>query len=259
MAGNKGMKIENIMEALTKDALYTYEFDVTTGVVEQEIIGKDCFNYTQALGLKAPCFFDEMVKRSFENALKCRYTADSYIRELSSKSLLHAFSCGKRRLEANLYRADSDEYVRLTYFLAQEDSHVKAYVICEDITARDKGRGSLVDLDNQNLKLERDALTQEKRDLTEERDTLTQQKKDLTEERDTLTQEKRDLTAAKNVLTEENIELTRASDAVHAMLKAGSYVCTYDLSGDQMVGIRYSGALRKPHFLQGCRTISARR
>lgn len=316
------MKIENIMEALTKDALYTYEFDVTTGVVGQEIVGKDGFNYTEALGLNAPCSFDEMVKRSFGDTLKCRYTADSYIRELSCRSLLHAFVCGKRRLEANLYRADSDEYVRLLYFLAQdeESGHVKAYVICEDITDLEKGKSSSADLDNKNLKIERDTLTREKRDLTEERDTLTQEKKDLTEERDTLTQEKRDLTeerdgltqekrdlteerdglrqekrdlteerdglreekrslteerdtltqekhdlteerdglrqekqdltAAKNVLTEANIELTRAADAVHAMLKAGSYVCTYNLNGDQMTGIKYSEALRKLYGYQ---------
>lgn len=31
------MDIDSIIKALTKDALYTYEFDVTTGIVEKTI------------------------------------------------------------------------------------------------------------------------------------------------------------------------------------------------------------------------------
>lgn len=404
------MNIQNIMEALVNDALYTYEFDVTTGIVEKDIIGKDGFNFTTELGLESPCFFDELVKRSFGDVLKCRYTADSYIKDLSCASLLNAYQCGKRRLEANLYRADLDRYVRLTYFLSRrpENDHIIAYVICEDITALEKGKDNSIDLDNKNLKLERqsltddlnyqnnftkilmeqmncgvlaystpdfyllhanhealhifgwkdyeeaqyklthmwdritfsdpsdkkkliqlrkkegilqykfminsgtdqarqilaeskslsgrhsglvvistfmdvthtlmleadkktltgrndvltqekwnltqerDVLTQEKKDLTQERDVLTQEKKDLTQERDVLTQEKKDLTEERNVLTlernflsEENIELNRAADAVHAILKAGSYVCAYDQKGELMLGIKYSTALRK--------------
>ena len=332
------MNTAHIMEALVADALYTYEFDVTTGMVDKDIISRNGYNFTRELGLKSPCSFDELVKRSFGHILQCRYTADSYIKDLSCASLLYAYQCGKRRLEANLYRADADSYARLTYFLAcnPENNHIIAYVICEDITDLEKGKGSSVDLDNKNLKLERDVLTQEKKDLTEERDVLTQEKKDLTQERDVLTQEKKDLTEERDVLTQEkkdltqerdvltqekkdlteqrdsltqekqsltlerdsltqekqnltlerdslslekqsltlerdsltqekkdlteerdvltlernflsaeNIELNRAADAVHAILKAGSYVCAYDQSGDEMLGIKYSTALRK--------------
>ena len=204
------MDIDSIIKALTKDALYTYEFDVTTGIAEKDLIDRQGVNYTEALGLKAPCSFDEMVKRSFGDFLGCRYTSDSYIRELSCKSLLHAYECGRRKLEANLHQAG--QYVRLTYFLSQNpgNNHVKAFVVSEDITDMEIWKHEI--------------LTKEKNDLTQERN-------DLTEERD--------------VLTEENIELTRAADAVHAMLKAGSYVCAYSPNGDKMLGIKYSEALRK--------------
>lgn len=46
-------------------------------------------------------------------------------------------------------------------------------------------------------------------------------------------------------MSEENIELNRAADAVYAILKAGSYVCAYNQDGDQMLGIKYSAALRR--------------
>ena len=297
------MNVNNVLKALVNEALYTYEFDVTTGIVVEDIVDRNGVNMTATLGLKAPCSFDEMVKRSFGDFLKCRYTADSYIKELSSESLLHAYNCGRRRLEANVHQTDRDTYVRLTYLLSEnmENNHVLAYVIGEDITDLEKGRDSSVAQDNKNLKLQRDVLTREKQNLTEERDVLTREKHDLTEERDVLTREKHDLTEERDVLTREkhdlteerdvltrekrdlteerdglaqdkrnlteerdvltrekwnlteerdilteaNIELTRASDAVHAMLKAGSYVCTYNHKGDEMLGIKYSQALRK--------------
>ena len=353
------MDNRNIMEALLKDALYTYEFDVTTGIVVEDIIDRTGCNITKALGLSSPCLFDEMIRRAFGDFLKCRYAADSYLKDLSSHTLLHAYVCGKRRLEANLYQTVQDQYVRLTYLLSRNpaDDHVLAFVICEDITELEKGRDSSFELDNRSLKLERDtltrqkhdlteerdaltrqrndlteerdaltrqrndlteerdaltqqrddlteerdaltrqrndlteerdaltrqrndlteerdaltqqrddlteerdaltrqrndlteerdALTRQRNDLTEERDALTQQRNDLTEERDALTQQRNDLTEERDVLTAENIELTHAADAVHAMLKAGSYVCAYSATGDQMVGIKYSEALRK--------------
>ncbi len=49
----------------------------------------------------------------------------------------------------------------------------------------------------------------------------------------------------RNFLSEENIELNRAADAVHAILKADSYVCAYNQSGDEMLEIKYSAALRR--------------
>lgn len=90
-------------------------------------------------------------------------------------------------------------------------------MICDDVTDLERMRGDSLHLDNTNLKRERDALTKERNDLTEERD----------------------------VLSEENGELTRAADAVHFILNAGSFVCTYNLQGNTMLGIKYSQAMRR--------------
>ena len=144
------MNVNNVLKALVNEALYTYEFDVTSGIVAEDIVDRDGINITAALGLKAPCSFDEMIMRSFGDFLKCRYTSDSYIKELLSEALLDAYECGRRRLEANIYQTAVEQYVRLTYLLScnPEDGHVLAYVICEDITDLEKGKGSSVDLDN---------------------------------------------------------------------------------------------------------------
>ena len=297
------MNKNDIFEALISDAKYTYEFDVTTGVVEYDIVDRDGNNITKELGMQAPCMFDEMLERSFGEYLKCRLITDSYVKKLSRKALLDAWDSGRKRMEINLYLSDRDEYVRLTYYLfaTPHDQHVHAYVVCKDITDLEKRKGRSTDRDNRNLMKERDTLTRQKNDLTEERDTLTRQKNDLTEERDTLTRQKNDLTEERDTLTRqkndlteerdtltrqkndlteerdtltrqkndlteerdtltrqkndlteerdilslENTELNHAVDAVHSILKAGSYVCTYDAKGDGLLGIKYSESLRK--------------
>lgn len=77
-------------------------------------------------------------------------------------------------MEANIYYAALNKYVRITYLLfrGSENDHVLAYVICDDVTKLEEMRGDSLNLDNTNLKRERDALTQRNIDLTEERGQL---------------------------------------------------------------------------------------
>ena len=360
---SKNMQENRLVQALTRNALYTYEFDVTLGLVTEEIIDRRGVNFTKILGLKVPCSFDLMMERAFGAALERRYTSESSVANLSRQVLLDAFAAGKTKLEANIYYSTQNQYVRITYLLSPdpENGHVLAYVICDDVTDLEEMRGDSLHLDNTNLKRERDALTKERNSLTKERDSLTRRNSDLTEERDDLTRrnsdlteerddltrrnsdlteerddltrrnsdlteerddltrrnsdlteerddltrrnsdlteerddltrrnsdlteerddltrrnsdltEERDdltrrnsgltverddltrknnnLTEERDVLSEENVELTRAADAVHSILNAGSFVCTYNPQGTALLGIKYSEAMRK---LYGC-------
>ncbi len=320
---SKKLQENRLIEALTGNSLYTYEFDVSIGLVEEEIISRNGVNFTEILGLEVPCSFDAMMEKSFGDALKCRYTSESSVTGLSRQALLDAFENGKTKLEANIYYAAWNKYVRVTYLLSRdpESGHVLAYVICDDVTGLEQMRGDSLHIDNANLKRERDALTKERNDLTVERDDLTRRNSDLTEERDDLTRrnsdlteerddltrrnsdlteerddltrrnsdlteerddltrrnsdltEERDdltrrnsdltverddltrvndnLTEERDVLSEENVELTRAADAVHSILNAGSFVCTYNLQGNMMLGIEYSDAMRKLYGYSG--------
>ena len=213
----KKTRPEDVLGALTGGAQYTYEFDVSAGIIEKDIIRKDGFNFTKALGLTSPCTFDEMIRRSFgDEYLNCSYTIDSYMKELSVEALLHAYACGKTKVEAQVYYPHKDQYVRLTYLLSRdrENSHVLAYVICEDITVLEKGKNSLLNQDNRDLKAQRDVLTKEKSDLTEERDALTRERNDLTEERDSLTRQRNDLTEERDTLTRQKNDLTEERDTL---------------------------------------------
>lgn len=129
---------EKLAEILLEDAYYTYEVDVTTGLIGGEIIGSNGYNYTETM---AGCSFDEMVQRVlYGNNTNVEFTVDSFMQELSCKALLEAFEEGKRRVEFKIHSKQPHAYHRLTYLLDREEQtgHVKAYVLCQDITEMEK-------------------------------------------------------------------------------------------------------------------------
>lgn len=202
----------NLWEALTRNSLYTFTFDVSANLVEETIVSRSGVNFTEILGLEIPCSFDDMLERAFGEALQCRYTSESAVTNISRQTLLDAYEKGKTKLEANIYYAAWNKYVRITYLLFRkpENSHVLAYVICDDVTRLEEMRGDSLNLDNTNLKRERDDLTRRNSDLTEERNSLTKDNDNLTEQR--------------NVLSEENGELIRAAASV--LRRADGYPVT---------------------------------
>lgn len=126
-----------LSEALLSDALYTYVFDVTTGMIEEDIISQDGSNYMKIFGLTSPYSFDEIIERSFNNEyLHIEYTLDSSVQKLSCDELMKAYNTGKRRIEVKVYLAEKQQYNRLTYLLVREEEsgHIIAYVMCQDIT-----------------------------------------------------------------------------------------------------------------------------
>lgn len=134
---NMGDYERKLARALLKDALYTYTFDVTTGVIEHDVVSKNGFNYTKALGLTSPCDFDEMTRRSFEcKHLHISYTLDSASTEISCAELIKAYESGRRRVEIKVYFEEKSIYSRLTYMLDRDDTtgHIMCYVMSQDIT-----------------------------------------------------------------------------------------------------------------------------
>jgi len=89
---SKNMQENRLVEALTRNSLYTFEFDVSIGLVEEEIVDRNGVNFTKILGLSVPCSFDAMMERAFGQALECRYTSESSITTLSRQALLDAFA-----------------------------------------------------------------------------------------------------------------------------------------------------------------------
>jgi len=127
----------SIVNSMTQKALYMYEFDVTTGLVGNDIVGEDGTNYTSVLGIKAPCIFDDLIQRSLVKNLKCSLSTIDGLKGLNCRNLLDAYERGETSVEVEFFYTEDKQYHRLTYYLSRdsESNHVMALVVCHDITA----------------------------------------------------------------------------------------------------------------------------
>lgn len=141
-----------ILDAFLQDAAYTYRFDVTTGIIEHDIIDKTGYNFTKAAGLSSPCTFDEMIKRSFTgNFLNIEYTMETTVKELSSDFLRQSYHNGGKRVETHVRFPEKNVYHRLTYVMIPDDvtGHIMAYVFAQDITRiEEKKLGHILSANN---------------------------------------------------------------------------------------------------------------
>ncbi len=112
--------------------------------------------------------------------------------------------------------------------------------------------------DNASLTADNATLTADNATLTADNATLTADNASLTADNATLTADNASLTADNATLTADNLtltgantELSQAIEAVHAMLSAGSYICTYDAEGKKLLHIKYSEALKQLYGYTG--------
>ncbi|MGN0366133.1 MAG: ATP-binding protein [Suilimivivens sp.] len=126
------MDTQKIVKALAGDASYTFVFDVTTGVIEKDIISSDGTNYTQLAGLSSPCSFNDLVDIYFIKEKKCRILSDDKKQSLSREFLIDSYFSGKIRLEINIFYKITNAYYRILYFLYEDNDsgHVFAFVVC---------------------------------------------------------------------------------------------------------------------------------
>ena len=127
---------DNILGALTDSAIYTYEFDVTTGIVANDIIGKDGTNYTHAMGMKSPAIFDELIKNSLADEMRCSLSSVKGFDDFNRATLLSAFEKGISSVDIEFHYTKDDDYHRITYALSKDSltGHIMAYVVCYDIS-----------------------------------------------------------------------------------------------------------------------------
>ena len=130
------MNAEKILAALAGNASYSFEFDVTAGIVENDIIGKSGINYTKKAGLSSPCLFNDLISRFFGEEIKCRFLNNSRKKSVSSEYLLNLYLSGETRYEVNVFYPETNSYYRNLYFLYEDENsgHIFAYVISREIT-----------------------------------------------------------------------------------------------------------------------------
>ena len=136
---------EKINEIFLRKAVYYFDFDLATGIVERDIIGKNGINFTEKLGLKSPCSFDELMERSFSAEYLQIWDVSNDKSKLCQESLLKAHENGIDLVEKIFYSSTLNLYHRINYYIIEDEEtgrpHV--YVSCMDITEDEKRRSEV--------------------------------------------------------------------------------------------------------------------
>ncbi|MGN0346979.1 MAG: GGDEF domain-containing protein [Lachnospiraceae bacterium] len=133
---------DKINELFLKKAVFFYDFDLTTGIVEYDIITNSGENYTNRLGLKAPCHFDELIKRSMDKEQFGMWDLSDDRMELNQANLIKLYDSGIGIFEKTFYSSVANKYFRINYYFVPDDTKtgVHVYVSAQDITRNENLR-----------------------------------------------------------------------------------------------------------------------
>ena len=125
------MQAEIILKAMTSNAKYAYEFDVTEGLIQQDIIGSDGINYTKIAGLTSPFSYDEYVDICYGPKINCSMLMGTKVEKDTCQYLIDSYKSGKSRIEINFFSPIKNEYIRTLYFLFEDEqnNHIMAFVV----------------------------------------------------------------------------------------------------------------------------------
>lgn len=130
------MNAEKILQSLTENANFAFEFDVTTGIIEEDVVGPDGRNYTRLAGLTSPCKFDDLVSVYYGPKLNCSSILGKTIDKPTCAGLVEAFFSGNSRVEINFFFPLDNQYYRFLIYLYQNDDngHVMAFAVSRVIS-----------------------------------------------------------------------------------------------------------------------------
>ncbi|MGN0649025.1 MAG: diguanylate cyclase [Oscillospiraceae bacterium] len=136
---------EKINEIFLRQAQYHYCFDLTTGIVEQDIVDKNGTNYMERLGLKSPCRFDELMERSFSDEYLRMWDVSDNKSRLCQEYLMQQYNNGIDLVEKIFYSSTLNIYHRINYYIVPDTESGKPWVFvsCVDITQDEKRRSEV--------------------------------------------------------------------------------------------------------------------
>ncbi len=148
---------QNIQNILTKNAIYTYEFDVTTGEIAEDIVDVNGVNYTLELGMKSPCNFDDMIIMSKVDSVASSLSDMDSIADFNCETLLKAYEKGTTAVELECHYITTGAYHRITYMMSEDplSGHIKALVTANDVTIlKQKEKLELAEKERRSKELE---------------------------------------------------------------------------------------------------------
>ena len=119
--------------AIGSDAFFTV--DLTKGMVERSIVGKNGKDFTAELGVSIPAYYDDMARAWFSSERIERSRGDIELLK-SRRKLISAFKQGVSEIDAE-YRVPAEKrYIRLLTMLYKADEHIYVSFIIYDDSER---------------------------------------------------------------------------------------------------------------------------
>ncbi len=130
---------DKIIKALISDAICTFEFDVTRGILDDEVIENSGMGFLKTMGITTPCRYDDVMEIHLRMDENCIYASDRCEGRVTCEKLINIFNEGHTKCEVNLYTPNTGRLLRFTYILwkNEENGHVMAFVICNQIQERE--------------------------------------------------------------------------------------------------------------------------
>lgn len=128
-------KADIAMQAMYGDCMYHFQFDVTEGIMEEEVVSDDETNLLSSMGLQPPVNFD-LANRIFAEKNQIEVADPEMKKAFTRKGLLEWYEKGATNNYIEYYHRIADKYVRCLPILYKnpQDEHIWATVIATDVT-----------------------------------------------------------------------------------------------------------------------------
>lgn len=130
------MNSRKIVDALVANAAYAFQLNLTTGMVEEHIIGSMGTSFPGNAGLRCPFPFSQLVLAFKKQDEAARLANGLPLDSFSIDQLLDDYLSGITRRELNVFCSVANAYYRVLFFMHEDDEtgNVMAFGICRQIT-----------------------------------------------------------------------------------------------------------------------------
>ncbi len=123
-----------LIDTITMDAIYSYRFDLNTGIIAEDIIGKDGINFSTIMGLVPPFTYESVIEATKSAEAECFHNGE--IQECTREILLKAYEEGERIYEAFIHFKNNGLIYKMTYVMTKDSmtGHIIVLVIARDVS-----------------------------------------------------------------------------------------------------------------------------
>ncbi len=121
--------------ALVNDSEYAYSFDLTEGMIKEEVVTRSGANPLKRMGITPPISFDNFIAE-WLRVYKPKFTSEIMKSKLSRNALLELYENGTTNDEVEYFNEETGRYIRITFLLSKSErtGHVMVFLVGKDTT-----------------------------------------------------------------------------------------------------------------------------